>query len=213
MYIKNCNLKEMSDEMKLLYSDDGEGGTVPSRENKKSIEGRELKGNLEGKEKTLDELLMDKKYQSEFDKKVAKALKTAKAKWENENSHPTIENHKPIKMDYDQKVEFLKEKKLEALRKKKKDIATRELKDIFNQRLLEKVLSRDLLDKLNYSSIKQYNKSIELMEDTLKSAAERAMIKGRDKELLGRENSLIIITDIDVPIRDYKGKNLMIRIF
>ena len=35
--------------------------------------------------KTFDELLKDKTYQSEFDKRVAKALETAKGKWESDH--------------------------------------------------------------------------------------------------------------------------------
>ena len=35
--------------------------------------------------KTFDEMLKDKTYQSEFDKRVAKALETAKGKWESDH--------------------------------------------------------------------------------------------------------------------------------
>ncbi|HHX70350.1 MAG TPA: DUF4355 domain-containing protein, partial [Gallicola sp.] len=38
----------------------------------------------EGEVMTFDEILQDKYYQSEFDKKVAKALETARTKWEKE---------------------------------------------------------------------------------------------------------------------------------
>lgn len=39
-------------------------------------------GNQNGTPLTFDEILEDKEYQSEFDKRVTKALETAKAKWD-----------------------------------------------------------------------------------------------------------------------------------
>jgi len=38
--------------------------------------------NLDGKPLTFDEILEDKEYQGEFDRRVAKAHTTAKAKWQ-----------------------------------------------------------------------------------------------------------------------------------
>ena len=45
-------------------------------------EGNNKSGNLNDTPLTFDEILEDKEYQSEFDKRVSKALETAKAKWE-----------------------------------------------------------------------------------------------------------------------------------
>lgn len=52
---------------------------------------------------TLDEILQDKAYQSDFDKKVAKVLETAKTKWKQEVEVEKTEAEKLAKMDADEK--------------------------------------------------------------------------------------------------------------
>ena len=55
---------------------------------------------------TFDEILADKHYQSEFDKKVSKALETAKTKWETEAEVRKTEAEKLAKMDSDEKHKY-----------------------------------------------------------------------------------------------------------
>jgi len=60
--------------------------------------------------KTFDEVLKDNNYQSEFDKRVAKALETSKAKWE-EDFKKKLETEKTeaqkiAKMDTEQKLNY-----------------------------------------------------------------------------------------------------------
>ena len=68
----------------LLEADSGVGngasGTGAEGGNGEGT-GEGTQGN-EGGEKSFDDVLKDKRYQSEFDKRVAKALETAKGKWE-----------------------------------------------------------------------------------------------------------------------------------
>ncbi len=50
-----------------------------------------------GAEKAFDEILKNKKYQSEFDRRVQKAIKTAKRKWKQENEGKKAEiETKPV---------------------------------------------------------------------------------------------------------------------
>ena len=53
--------------------------------------------------KTFDEMLKESNYQSEFDKKVAKALETAKAKWTKEEENKRTEAENLAKMSADEK--------------------------------------------------------------------------------------------------------------
>lgn len=53
-------------------------------ENKKEEVEVEKKTETEAK-KTFDDVLTDKEYQAEFDRRISKAITTAKAKWESEN--------------------------------------------------------------------------------------------------------------------------------
>ena len=62
---------------------------------------------------TFDEILQDKHYQSEFDKKVAKALETARTKWEKEAEVKKTEAEKLAKMDAEEKLKYERDKIIE----------------------------------------------------------------------------------------------------
>ena len=62
---------------------------------------------------TFDEILQDKYYQSEFDKKVAKALETARTKWEKEAEVKKTEAEKLAKMDAEEKLKYERDKIIE----------------------------------------------------------------------------------------------------
>lgn len=133
----------------------------------------------EGGDKSFDDVLKDKKYQSEFDKRVAKALETAKSKWETDYQakiqEAKTEAEKLAKMNADQKAEYEKQKKLDELAKREKDITTRELRATAYETLAEKNLPKELVDILNYESAETCNKSIEAVEKAFQSAVEKAV--------------------------------------
>ena len=68
----------------LLYKKLRPGQKNEPEKEKKTMAEEQIKNpdNQDGGELTFDEILEDKTYQSEFDKRVSKALETAKAKWE-----------------------------------------------------------------------------------------------------------------------------------
>lgn len=129
--------------------------------------------------KTFDDILKDKSYQSEFDKRIAKSLETAKAKWEAESQKKLedakTEAEKLAKMNADQKAEYENQKRLDDLAKREKDITTRELKAQAYETLAEKGLPKELVEILNYSDAEQCNKSIEAVEKAFQSAVEKAV--------------------------------------
>lgn len=129
--------------------------------------------------KSFEDILKDKKYQSEFDKKVAKALETAKSKWETEKAteleNAKTEAEKLAKMNAEQKAKYAEEKRLAELEKREKDITTRELKAQAYETLAEKSLPKELVDILNYQDAESCNKSIEAVEKAFQSAVERAV--------------------------------------
>ena len=134
---------------------------------------------LEGEDKSFDDILKDKKYQSEFDKRVAKALETAKGKWETDYQakveEAKTEAEKLAKMNAAQKAKYAEEKRLAELEKREKDITTRELRATAFETLAEKNLPKELVDILNYSDAEQCNKSIEAVEKAFQTAVERAV--------------------------------------
>lgn len=165
----------------LLEADAGAGnggsGTGAEGSNGEGT-GEGAQGN-EGGEKSFDDVLKDKKYQSEFDKRVAKALETAKGKWETDYQakieEAKTEAEKLAKMNADQKAEYEAKKKLDDLAKREKDITTRELRATAFETLAEKNLPKELVDILNYSDAEQCNKSIEAVEKAFQSAVEKAV--------------------------------------
>lgn len=155
--------------------------------------GEENKGN---ETKTFDDILGDKKYQSEFDKRVAKALETAKSKWETEKAteleNAKTEAQKLAKMNADQKAEYEQQKKLDELTKREKDITTRELKAQAYETLAEKNLPKELIGTLNFESAENCNASIEAVEKAFQSAVEKAVndkLRGGNPPKGGQNNN------------------------
>ena len=70
---------------------------------------------VEDKPLSFDEILGDKTYQAEFDRRVQKALETARTKWEAEEQTKRTEAEKLAKMDAEQKAKYeLKKEKERA---------------------------------------------------------------------------------------------------
>lgn len=165
----------------FLESDSGaaNGGTLSEGGN--GEEYREgTKGNESG-EKSFDDVLKDKKYQSEFDKRIAKALETAKGKWESDYQakieEAKTEAEKLAKMNADQKAEYESKKKLDELTKREKDITTRELRAAAFETLAEKGIvgdsAKELATILNYESAETCNRSIESVVKVINSISEK----------------------------------------
>ena len=130
-------------------------------------------------DKSFDDVLKDKKYQSEFDKRIAKALETAKSKWETEKAteleNAKTEAEKLAKMNAEQKAKYAEEKRIAELEKREKDITTRELKAQAYETLAEKNLPKELIGTLNFESAETCNSSIEAVEEAFQSAVEKAV--------------------------------------
>lgn len=182
MFIQNLNLRKKLGLGKLREADAGAGGTGTGGES--STGTGEGDGNSEGDtgnegDKSFDDVLKDKKYQSEFDKRIAKALETAKSKWETDKAteleNAKTEAEKLAKMNAEQKAKYAEEKRLAEIEKREKDITTRELKATAYETLAEKGLPKELVEILNYSDAESCNKSIEAVEKAFQSAVEKVV--------------------------------------
>ncbi|WP_278474889.1 DUF4355 domain-containing protein [Turicibacter sanguinis] len=129
--------------------------------------------------KTFDELLKDKTYQSEFDKRVAKALETARGKWESDHQakleEAKTEAEKMAAMNEKQKADYERDKQIKALEQREREITTRELKAAVYETLTEKGLPKDLAEILNYTDADQCKASIDVVEKTFNSAVTKAV--------------------------------------
>lgn len=129
--------------------------------------------------KTFDEMLKDKTYQSEFDKRVAKALETAKGKWESDHQAKLeaakTEAEKMAAMNEKQKADYERDKQIKALEQREREITTRELKATAYETLAEKGLPKELAEILNYTDADQCKASIDAVEKAFQSSVEKAV--------------------------------------
>lgn len=179
MIINNLNLRHKLGMGRLMEADTGADGTGDASTDTGADNSN---GDGEGSSietKTFDDVLKDKTYQSEFDKRVAKALETAKGKWETEKAteleNAKTEAQKLAKMNAEQKAKYEEDKRLAELDKREKDITTRELKATAYETLAEKGLPKSLAEVLNYTDAESCNKSIEAVEKAFQSAVEKAV--------------------------------------
>lgn len=147
--------------------------------------GTGAEGNGEG-QKSFDDLLKDKAYQSEFDKRMAKGLETAKAKWQAEQAKAIedakTEAEKLAKMNAEQKAQYEKEKQEADFNKRMSELTTRELRAEAKDTLASEGVPLELADVLNYTDAEACKKSIESVKTAFQSAVEKAVnekLKGK----------------------------------
>jgi len=126
------------------------------------------------KKPTFDEMLgSDKAYQSEFDKRVAKAQETARQKWEAEAKAQADEAAKLAKMQADEKLEYERKKREDELTKREADVTRREVRAEAITQLTTKGLPAELADILDCSSAENCKKSMEAVEKAFNKAVEK----------------------------------------
>lgn len=139
---------------------------------------------------TFDEILADKYYQSEFDKRVAKALETAKTNWEKEaerqkllESEKVSEAEKLAKMNDLEKAQYEanKERKLRIQAEKERDAV--KLKDEIKKQAVKLNIPINLLDFYDYENgdAESAKKYVETLNTEWESALEKA-INEKSKE-------------------------------
>lgn len=131
-------------------------------------------------EKTLDDILSEnKKLQSQSDKKIAKAIETARSKWESEYTkkleEAKSEAEKLAKMNAEQKTQYELDKKQKELDDKLKAISLRELRAEAQSQLVEMGISKDYADFINYESAETVKASIDKLAAIRKSDLEKAV--------------------------------------
>lgn len=132
-------------------------------------------GNEPPKTKTFDELLAEENYQAEFDRRVQKALGTAREKWEALMDNKLSEAEKLAKMNKEEKADYLQKKKEKELADKEEALTRRELMAEAKNTLAEKKLPVGLAEVLNYSDAESCNKSIDAVEKAFQEAVQAAV--------------------------------------
>ena len=130
---------------------------------------------VEDKPLSFDEILGDKTYQAEFDRRVQKALDTAKSKWEAEEQTKRTEAEKLAKMDAEQKAKYELKKANEERDSALAKLNAYELKNTAIRIAQEKGLDISLLEDIDYS--KQTAETITTIIDTKKAVFDKALEK------------------------------------
>ena len=198
MFINNCNLRKKLGIGRLLEANTGaNSGANTGVDGGNSESAGEGNQNSES-EKSFDDVLKYKKYQSEFDRRVAKALETARAKWDTEKAteleNARTEAEKLSKMKADEKAKYQEEKRIAELEKREKDITVRELKATALETLAEKELPKELAEILNYESAETCNASIEAVEKAFQNAVSKAVnekLRGGNPPKGGNSNNKV----------------------
>lgn len=159
-----------------LFADDGDQGNDQQNDNQNNQDNPDNQQNDGDRKPTFDDLLKDKSIQSEFDKRISKALETAKAKWETEYQQKLeeakTEAEKLAKMNAEQKAEYERQQREEELAKREAEITRRELRASALETLSEKGLPKELADIINYTDAESTKTSLESIEKAFRQAVE-----------------------------------------
>lgn len=126
---------------------------------------------------TFDDFLKGEGNQAEFDRRVQKAIETAKGKWQEINDAEKSEAEKLAKMNKEQKLEYEAQKE----RKEKEEALARlnayELKDQALAIAKEKGLDVSLLNYFDFKTIKaeEINSKIDEISTAFNKAVEKAV--------------------------------------
>lgn len=147
-------------------------------EEKKDVNtGADEPAGTENKTQTFDEVLSNKEYQAEFDRRVQKAIETAKTKWQEINDAEKSEADKLAKMNKEQKLEYEAQKA-----NKEKDNALAELnayklKEQAVKVASEKGLEVTLLDLIDFKTVtaEKLTENIDNLSTVFNKAVEKAV--------------------------------------
>lgn len=168
------NLQFFAESGDTAGADQSEGGGA---ENSNESAGGD-QGNTEGvgkEPKSFDDLLQNKDYQAEFDRRVQKALGTAKEKWRALMDDKLSEADKLAKMNKEEKAEYLRQKQEKELKDREAAITRRELMAEAKNTLAEKKLPVGLAEVLNYADADSCNKSMAAVEKAFQEAVQAAV--------------------------------------
>ena len=164
--------KSSIQKLSMRFADGGGNGSAGTGEESGQQDNAAEKNNPEP---SFDDILKNKDYQSEFDKRISKALETAKAKWEAETQTKITEAQKLAKMNAEQKAQYEKDRHERELAEREANITKRELQATAKETLSEKGLPVDLYQTLDYTNADSCTKSIEAVEKAFKAAVEKAV--------------------------------------
>lgn len=141
---------------------------------------------------TFDEILQNPEYQKEFDKRISKALDTAKIKWDKEAETRRVEADKLARMDEEQKKDYEIQQITERALSAESELNAYKLKDEATRQASEKGVDLDLMQTLDYTkeSAESIKSKIDIFANASKKIHERA-ISEYSKEVTPQSGEVI----------------------
>lgn len=125
---------------------------------------------------SFDDMLKSGDYQSEFDKRVTKALNTAKAQWEKDakarEQAARTEAERLANMTAQQKAEHEAKEREDQIAARERAVTLRELKAEALGTLAERKLPKELADVLDYSDAEKCKTSLDAIEKAFRAAVQ-----------------------------------------
>ena len=182
---ENTMVKKELLHMNLQTFADTDGANEPSG----SDTSEEEKGTV-----SFDDFLKNDWMQAEFDRRVNKALNTAKSKWDASKNEELSEAEKLAKMTKSEKEAYEMKKRLEALEERERTVARKELESEARGLLTDAGLPSGLYSFLDYSSADKCKESVSELKEMWNSELEKAVslrLKGDSglKETRGKEKA------------------------
>ena len=124
----------------------------------------------------FDALLKQRDFQSEFDRRVSRALETARGKWAQETKQKIeracAEAERLARMSGEERMAHDFAQREAALNDREQKIVRRELRAEAARMLSERALPMELMEALNYESAEQVNLSMDAAEKAFKQAVQ-----------------------------------------
>lgn len=168
-----------------LFADDGEG-TSEAQANEKGEE----KGNEGAEVKTFTEEEVQARIQSESDKRVTEALKTARAKWEKEEAEAKKEAERLQSLSQKEREEELKAKQLKELEETKAELERVYLERDTIDRLAEENVPVQFKDFLMGADAQSTNENIKAFKEVYEAEVQRGVeerLKGKTPSAAGQK--------------------------
>lgn len=162
----------MEDENKNPNGNDANTGA----NNNESVGAKNQKGT-----QSFDDFLSDPKNQAEFDRRVAKANKTAidkeKEKWKLQNDSEKTEAEKLSKMTENERLTYERDKALRERDEANKKLDARDMKEEAIKIATEKELDISLLNFIDFQGItaEKLKEKIDTLSNTFNKAVEKAV--------------------------------------
>lgn len=131
----------------------------------------------ENKTQTFDEMLANKEYQAEFDRRVQKAIETAKGKWQEINDAEKTEAEKLEKMNKEQKLEYQAQKEKQEKENALAELNAYKLKEQALTIASERGLEVSLLNLIDFKTVtaEKLNEHIDNLSTVFDKAVEKVV--------------------------------------